>query len=111
MSDQTESGNVRSREMTEKPASGWTTETINARLSSHLEMLLVGAEGSLRYRAEDIGSDADFVELGVNSVDYLQFVIAIEQEFDLEVPDDLIASKTLLSLRAWEEYLAGRLVG
>ena len=45
---------------------------------------------------EDIPSDAVFVDLGLDSLDGLEMMFDLEQEFDLEIPDEVAGEiKTL----------------
>ena len=63
-------------------------------------------EGSEITTAEDIPPDADFAQLGINSVDFLEFVTAIESEFDVDIPDELLSDRTLISIDDWARYLS-----
>lgn len=46
-------------------------------------------------------------ELGVNSIDLMEFVVNLEDEFSIEIPDDDI--ETIKQLGDMLDYLEGRL--
>jgi acyl carrier protein len=46
------------------------------------------------------GPDINLLEFGLNSLDIINFVIALEAEFDLTIPESAITPKNLLSLSA-----------
>jgi acyl carrier protein len=50
-----------------------------------------------------------FAELGVNSVDLLEFVLRLEEGFGVRVLDDMLPDELPASLAAWVELLRGRL--
>jgi acyl carrier protein len=58
--------------------------------------------------AEEIDSDAPlFGEgLGLDSIDALQLVVAMEKEFGVVVPDAAVGTKVFASVRAMADYIA-----
>lgn len=48
-------------------------------------------------------------ELGLDSVDALELVVALEREFGVAVPSDEVGSEAFHSVRALAEWLAPRL--
>ena len=50
-----------------------------------------------RVPEESIGADATFEQLGIDSLDGIQIAFAIENEFNINVPDDAI--RTIRSVR------------
>ncbi len=77
------------------------TANVAGRLKELLQKVLAESED----RQMDVPLHADLVELGVNSVDYLQFVLAVETAFGLEIPDDVVTDPALLTLDGWVNYL------
>jgi acyl carrier protein len=65
------------------------------RVITVLQRLL--AEGSIKGFP---GPDVNLLEFGLNSLDIINFVIALEAEFDLTIPESAITPKNLLSLSA-----------
>ena len=56
---------------------------------------------------EEISSDARFIEdLGADSLDLVELIMALEEEFDLEIPDE--DAEKLTSVGKVLEYLAGK---
>jgi acyl carrier protein len=41
-----------------------------------------------RIPAEAVGADSTFEQLNIDSLDGLQILFAVEEEFDIDVPDD-----------------------
>ena len=82
----------------------------HSKFTSKLRELLAAIvsqnEGSENITAEDVAPDADFAQLGINSVDFLEFVTAIEREFDVDVPDELLSERKLISIEDWARYLS-----
>lgn len=67
-------------------------------------------EEQLGVDAEDITSDATFYEdLGADSLDTVELVMALEEEFEIEVSDDEIENKVKTVGDA--ELLVGRKLG
>jgi acyl carrier protein len=49
--------------------------------------------------------DDRFAVLGVNSVDYLEFILNLEHALSIDVPDEAMMDPALNSVRAWSTYL------
>lgn len=79
---------------------------ITAKLKELLAAIVSQNEDSPIESADDVSSNADFAELGVNSVDFLEFVTSLEREFNVEVPDEVLGERSLISLDAWTRYLS-----
>ena len=57
---------------------------------------------------EELAPDADiFADLGADSLDVVELVMALEESFDLEMPDSDV--ERLRTLGVVERYLVGRL--
>lgn len=62
---------------------------------------------SLSVDAEKVTSEARFKEeLGADSLDQVEFVMALEEEFDITIPDDL-AAETVGELTTQIEKIRG----
>jgi acyl carrier protein len=56
----------------------------------------------LKRNPEDVGGDADFVELGADSLDLIEITMAVEEEFTLTISDaEAEEIKTLDQTVAW----------
>ena len=54
----------------------------------------------LGVKEEDVKPEASFVEdLGADSLDTVELVMALEEEFDIEIPDEEAEKITLFNLR------------
>ncbi|WP_102961366.1 phosphopantetheine-binding protein [Mangrovicella endophytica] len=53
----------------------------------------------------DLVSDS-FGAIGLNSVDYLEFVLNIESRLNIDVPDEALMDPALKSVLAWADWLA-----
>jgi acyl carrier protein len=80
-------------------------------LLPRLRRLLVESLRIDREAAESIGADEALFgsRLGLDSVDALELVVALEREFDLSIPSEEIGGRVFTSLRSLGEWLAPRL--
>lgn len=61
--------------------------------------------GQLSLREDDIKADSRFVDdLGADSLDIVELVMEIEEEFDIEIPDEDVES--LLCVKDVVDYIA-----
>lgn len=60
-----------------------------------------------RPQPKDFADDATFADLGADSLDVLEISVALEDAFDIEVPDD--AAENILTVGQAVDYLAKRL--
>jgi acyl carrier protein len=51
----------------------------------------------------DIGDD--LTDLGLNSVDYLEFIIKLENTFDVDIPDELLVENENTTIQSWAELI------
>ena len=57
---------------------------------------------------QEVGSDTNFIDgLGMGSLDEIELVMAIEDEFEMEIPDE--QAEKITTLRQAVEYITGRL--
>ncbi len=54
---------------------------------------------------DDVGVDEDIQEIFTNSLTFITFVIELEQEFDIQIPDDFLIPERLGSLRQLDNIL------
>lgn len=52
-----------------------------------------------------------FAELGVNSVDLLEFVLGLEEGFNVRVLDDMLPEDLPTTLAQWADLLQNRIQG
>jgi acyl carrier protein len=66
-----------------------------------------------RGAAESIGADEPLFgsRLGLDSVDALELVVALEREFDVSIPSEEIGGRVFTSLRTLGDWLAARAGG
>jgi acyl carrier protein len=75
------------------------------RLKQLLERVIAEGDAGARVSAGAIDLQADFAELGINSVDLLEFVLGLEQEFGVRVLDDMLPEDLPVNLAGWLEVL------
>ena len=75
-----------------------------------LEIVNSDGKSELR-RPEDIPSDASFTELAVNSIDLLDFVLAVEKDFDMEILDRIEPEDLPVTIASWSRMIAERVAG
>ena len=77
-------------------------------IAEKLKDLLLGvmAEGGRVKSAVEIDSTARFSDLGINSVDLLEFILRLEQEFELRVLDDMLPEELPDTLTGWMEVVS-----
>src|SRR5262249_17339923 len=75
------------------------------RLKQLLERVIAEGGAGERVSAGEIDLQADFAELGINSVDLLEFVLGLEQEFGVRVLDDMLPEDLPANLAGWLEVL------
>ena len=57
-----------------------------------------------RVKADTVTLDSSFEELGIDSMDGVEILFALENEFDITIPDE--AAKTIRSVRQMAEGVA-----
>jgi acyl carrier protein len=75
------------------------------RLKQLLERVIAEGDAGARPAAGVIDLQADFAELGINSVDLLEFVLGLEQEFGVRVLDDMLPEDLPANLAGWLDVL------
>lgn len=80
-----------------------TPPDLTERLHAILEEVL--SHGIADIDERDLVNDR-FAVLGVNSVDYLEFILNVEHALRVDIPDEAMMDPALNSVRAWAAYLA-----
>jgi len=70
---------------------------------------VVGEGGKGRLSPDQLDSHADFSTLGVNSVDLMEFVLRIENEFRVDILSDMLPDDLPSTLNGWAKLLCVRL--
>ncbi|CAM3727674.1 MULTISPECIES: acyl carrier protein [Tsukamurella] len=68
---------------------------------------ILGKYGKLAVDANSIATDDDLYALGMTSHASVAVMVAIEDEFDIEIPDRLLKKETFGSLGALTEMIDG----
>lgn len=82
------------------------TPTIQTRLTALLADVVSATDGT---GPAEFDPNAEFADLGVNSIDLMEFVIRIEQEFDVVLLDDMMPEDLPLTIAGWTAMLESRL--
>lgn len=70
---------------------------------------LLAAHGRLAVTTEGLKNDSDLYEAGLTSLITVNLLLAIEDHFDVEFPDELLSRRTFQSIDALSEALEGLL--
>ncbi len=72
---------------------------------------VVGEGGKGRFNPAQLDGQAEFSTLGVNSVDLMEFVLRIENEFRVDILSDMLPDELPSTLNGWAKLLCTRLDG
>ncbi|HEV8003346.1 MAG TPA: acyl carrier protein [Planctomycetaceae bacterium] len=70
---------------------------------------VVGEGGKGRFNPAQLDGQAEFSTLGVNSVDLMEFVLRIENEFRVDILSDMLPDDLPSTLAGWAKLLCARL--
>lgn len=87
--------------MNPKPAPEFSSEEIDPQLAGRVLRVVAANQ---KVPLEKVTLDTTFEELGMDSLDGVNLVFAIEEEFDLSIPDD--AAKSIRGVREMAEGVA-----
>jgi acyl carrier protein len=94
------------------PKAKFDPQEVTAKFKEILSNLTKSGDSTIdpkhRLVVDEIDLDDDFSKIGFTSVDFLEFVLSIEMEFDVDIPDELLVGAKLNSPRAWVDYLCGQ---
>jgi acyl carrier protein len=86
-----------------------------AALAGRLKEILarvVSKSGTSRARtAAEIDNNADFATLGVSSVDLMEFVLNVEQEFNVSLLDAMLPDQLPTTLEDWAKLVSAQTAG
>ncbi|MGB9303044.1 MAG: acyl carrier protein [Mycobacterium sp.] len=68
---------------------------------------LLAAHGHMAVDPREVDDQADLYELGLTSTASVNVMLAIEEAFDIEFPDELLKKSTFASVRNIEQVVEG----
>jgi len=83
--------------------------TVQARLRQLLFALLKQNSSCPFESAEVIPDDVDLSAVGITSIDFLEFALSVEQEFQVTILDSIEPDELPQSLAAWQQQVCRRL--
>ena len=81
---------------------------VQARMRHLLFALLAQSESNPFTSAEAIPADAELSAIGMTSIDFLDFAMSVEREFDVAVLETIEPREPPLSLCAGQQYVCQR---
>ena len=66
---------------------------------------IIGEQAKLARPIDTIGDDTDLFDAGMDSLAVVNVMLAIEEEFNLELPDSLLSRHSFSSIAALERAL------
>jgi acyl carrier protein len=70
---------------------------------------VVGEGGKNRINPAQLDGNSELSTLGINSVDLMEFVLRIENEFRVDILSDMLPDDLPLTLNGWAKLLNARL--
>lgn len=61
--------------------------------------------------AQDIGEDCELADFGMNSIDFVKLIIAIECEYGIDVDDEYLLVEKLGTKKKIKEYIESKKYG
>ena len=68
---------------------------------------LLAAHGSMAVDPREVGDQADLYELGLTSTASVNVMLALEDAFGIEFPDEVLKKSTFASIRNIEQVVEG----
>lgn len=68
---------------------------------------ILATHGRLATDVSELDNDSDLYQAGLTSLITVNLLLAIEDHFDVEFPDDLLSRRTFQSIDALAEAVAG----
>ncbi|MCE9545312.1 MAG: hypothetical protein K8T25_07325 [Planctomycetia bacterium] len=91
----------------------WPATADPAAVEAELRQLLfklLSSEGLAAYSSPDkLPAGEDFSQLGVASIDFLEFVLAVEEAFGVTILDTVNPNELPQTLTAWQQLVLARL--
>ena len=82
---------------------------VQARLRQLLHALLVQNSDCAFETPDVIPDDADLSSLGITSIDFLEFALAVEQEFRVAILETVDPNDLPHTLQMWQQQVCARL--
>jgi len=82
--------------------------TVQARLRQLLFALLEQGSSCPFESPEVIPDDVDLSAVGITSIDFLEFALSVEQEFQIAILDSIEPDELPLTLSAWQQQVCSR---
>lgn len=82
--------------------------TLTGTLQKILHKVVAERVDEPRRLPAEILPTVSFAELGVNSVDLLEFVLRLEQELDVRVLDDMLPDELPSTLAGWADVVTNQ---
>jgi acyl carrier protein len=82
---------------------------VQARLRKILHALLAQNRDCAFESPDAIPDDVDLSTLGITSIDFLEFALAVEQDFQLAILDNINPNELPQTLTAWAQQVMARL--
>ena len=79
--------------------------TVELQLHEILSDILSQSGASVLQSADDAASTLKFSELGVNSVDLMEFILRAEQQFDVDLLGNLTPNTLPETIIAWAAFI------
>jgi len=74
--------------------------------------MVLAREAMLEVKPQDMDDDAAFIEeYGMDSIQVLQFIIGLEEEFGISLEDDELDLEVLHSIRSVTEHIMAKIAG
>lgn len=70
---------------------------------------VLGAHGKLRVDSNTVGSHTNLYELGLTSHASVNVMLALEDEFDVEFPDEALKKSTFATIDSMQRVVGGLL--
>ena len=68
---------------------------------------LLAAHGNMGVDPREVDEQADLYKLGLTSTASVNVMLALEEEFDIEFPDEVLKKSTFASVRNIEQVIEG----
>ena len=90
------------------PSSPVDPAVVQARLRQLLHTLLVQNSDCAFDSPDAIPDDVDLAQLGITSIDYLEFALTVEQEFKVAILETIDPNELPHTLIMWQQQVCSR---
>ena len=82
-------------------------EKISLELRHHLASILLESPECNILSEKDVDINEDIHKLGMTSVDFQEFILAVEEKYEFEIAiDELLLGKKIITLQLFAQYIA-----